>query len=213
MSTESLDLTVLNAAGESVGTKSVPTALFATKVKRGVLHQAVLWQRAKRRAGTHKVKTRAEASGGGRKPYAQKGTGQARRGSNTSPLMVGGGVAHGPKPHSYEVGLNKQERRLALCAALSARASEGRLLVVKDFGLSGIKTKSAAQVLKSVGVPQGKTALVVIPDGNQVLEKSLRNIEGIKVIRPLGVNVFDVLHRSFLIFVESALESVQERLS
>lgn len=210
---EAVELSVVDASGKSVGKKSVSSEFAAEKITISLLHQVVRWQRAKRRAGTHSVKTRAEVAGGGVKPWKQKGTGRARAGSNTSPLWVGGGVAHGPKPRSYEFRLNKKEKRAALSCAVSQRRLEGRLIVVDSFGLSGIKTKAAKAVLSAVGVKNGAKTLVVVPSDDMVLEKSLRNLANVKVIQAGGLNVYDVLHSEFLVFVGEAVTSVDERLN
>lgn len=204
---------VLSSSGKEVGSRALPEKLFGGKPNRHLLHQVVRWQGAKARAGTHSVKTRAEMTGGGVKPWKQKGTGRARAGSNTSPLWVGGGVAHGPKPRSYSFRLNSRERRNALLSAVTVRSGEGRLIVVDDFDLKEPKTKQAAVVLARIGIPAGSKVLTVIPKGEAVLSKSLRNIKGVTVSSVEGLNVRDVLGSRFLVFVGSALESTVERLS
>ena len=212
MNTEQIQIKLVDSNGAETGGKAVSAEIFANPVKAGLLHQVVRWQRAGWRAGTHSVLTRATMSGGGTKPWRQKGTGRARAGSNTSPLWVGGGIAHGPKPRKSDFKLNRKEKKLALCGAISARNSEGRLIAIEDFGLAEIKTKQAQQVLNSIGVSKGKSALVVVPEGSDELQKSLRNIEGITVTQPIGVNVYDVLNTQYLVMVGTALDAVQSRL-
>jgi len=205
---QQIEIEVLSAAGKKSGTKSVPAEVFATKPNIHLLNQVVRWQRAKKRAGTHTVKTRAEARGGGVKPWKQKGTGRARAGSNTSPLWVGGGIAHGPKQRSYEFSINKKERALALAGAISARQSAAKLIAVDDFSLKTVKTKDAVAVLAKVGVAKGASAVVVCANSSETLRKSLKNVAGVKLIDPAGLNVYDILKAEYLIFVGDALEQV-----
>lgn len=174
-----------------------------------LMHQVVRWQRAKKRAGTHSVQTRAEMTGGGKKPWKQKGTGNARAGSNTSPLWVGGGIAHGPKPRSYEFRLNKKERAKALRTALEVRRTEGKLYVMKSLSLSGYKTKDAVEALKKLSVPSRESTLLVIPAADLKVEKSFANIEGMKVVRLSGLNVYDVVSCKHVVMTEEALKQFQ----
>jgi len=191
----------------------VQGAIFGAKVNPGILHQVVRWQRAKSRAGTHTTLTRSAVSGGGAKPWRQKGTGRARAGSSSSPVWVGGGVAHGPKQRSYEFRLNKKERRQAICGALSQRRGEGRLMVIRDFGLSEIKTKAAVGVLRQgFGIEEGKKVLVVLPEGDEINTKSLRNISGVRILSTAGLNVYDVLNAEYVLMADDAIEPVQARL-
>lgn len=208
---ENIELDVVDSSGKKVGSRSVPASIFGVPMNEHLLHQVVRWQRAKARAGTHKSKTRAEVRGGGAKPWRQKGTGRARAGSNTSPLWVGGGTAHGPRPRDYGFRLNKAERRKALCCALSARVSEGKLAILKDFGLSEIKTKQAKQVLGALGI-DGEKVVVIIPDGDETSAKSLRNIARTVVYQPAGLNVYDVVNAQSVVIVDDALAGVQARL-
>lgn len=208
-----VELQVLDAKGKKVGTVAASEAVVAEAKRTDLLHEIVRWQRNKRRAGTHTVLTRAEARGGGAKPWKQKGTGRARAGSNTSPLWVGGGIAHGPKQRDYTFSTNRKMRRKALCAALSARVGEQKCLVVRDFGLTQIKTKEAATVLASLGITRGTRALVVLPADAEAAALSLRNIPGITVVSAEGLNVYDVLKAEYLLFSEPAFLSVHERLT
>ncbi len=209
---ENTEIKIINAEGKKVSDKSVKPGVLVKGTKRA-LHQIVRWQRAKKRAGTHAVQTRAEMTGGGIKPWKQKGTGKARAGSNTSPLWVGGGIAHGPKPRKYDFKINKKERKKALASALEARNSESRLIIVDDFGLTKIGTKSATKILRSIGIPDRENALVVVPEGSDILMKSLRNIEGIRVIRDDGLNVYDILRAHYVVIVADAFERIEERLA
>jgi large subunit ribosomal protein L4 len=203
-------IAVVNSKNEKVGEINLPEEIYAVPVKRGLLHEVVRWQMARWRAGTACTKTRGEVRGGGRKPWRQKGTGRARQGSIRAPHWVGGGVVFGPKPRDYSFKLNKKQRRLALKMALSTRAKEGKLLVVEDFGLSGIKTKDFVAFLKQLGV---EDALVVVPERDEVVEKSARNIPTVKVLAVEGLNVYDVLDHEYLIIKREALPKIEERLS
>ena len=207
------ELTLLDAKGKEVGKKAVSADVFGAKAPKHLYHQVVRWQRAKRRAGTHSTQTRAEMSGGGKKPWKQKGTGNARAGSNTSPLWVGGGIAHGPKPRDYEFRLNKQERKKALAGALTERQTEGRLLLISDLGLTEVKTKVAVEALAKLGIPRGEKVLVIVPDTDETTMKSVRNIQGVKALSPGGLNVFDILHHKYLVIVENALSDVEARFN
>lgn len=212
METETTQLKVMNARGEQAGTREASASVFNRKLNAGLLHEVVRWQRAGWRSGTHSCLTRAEASGGGAKPWRQKGTGRARSGSNTSPLWVGGGVAHGPHPRSYEFSLNRKQRKAALSQAISALRSEGRLMVVEDFGLSEIKTNRAAAVLTSLGIGQGESVLVVVAGDDRTTIRSLRNIAGVKILPPEGLNVYDVLDHRWLLLVGGAVDALERRL-
>ncbi len=207
------DLPLFDSTGKQVGTCAVSSETFDRKVGQHLMHQVVRWQRAKWRAGTHSTKTRATMTGGGKKPWKQKGTGRARAGSNTSSIWVGGGIAHGPKPRDYEFRMNRQERRLALIGALSSRHSDGRLLVVKDFGLKDVKTKDAAHVLESLGVARGQSVLIVLPETAEREGMSLRNIERVTLLAPAGLNVYDVLVNKYVVIAEDAIPAIEARLS
>ncbi len=207
------ELKLFDASGKEVGSKEVPAKVFAAKVVPSLLHQVVRWQRAKRRAGTHSTLTRAEMSGGGRKPWRQKGLGRARSGSNTSSIWVGGGVAFGPKPRDYEFALNKRERRQALCGAISARVKEGRCLGLSGFGLESVKTKAAAKVLSALGIKAGQKAAVVVGQDEEKEVLSMRNLKGITVLSPAGLNVYDILNAGYLVITEKGLEGINARFA
>jgi large subunit ribosomal protein L4 len=167
-------------------------------------------QLAKRRAGTASTRNRSEVRGGGRKPYRQKGTGRSRAGTIRSPLWRGGGVIFGPTPRDFGFSIPKKVRKQALRIALSARAAEGKLLVLNQFQLKEIKTKSFVEVLIRFGM---EDVLIVIDGENLNLERSARNVPGIKVLRVDGLNVYDILNHEHLILVKDAVKKIQERLA
>ncbi|MDI6716506.1 MAG: 50S ribosomal protein L4, partial [Actinomycetota bacterium] len=168
-------------------------------------------QLAAARRGTAKTKTRAEVSGGGRKPWRQKGTGRARIGSIRAPHWVGGGTVFGPLPRDYSFHVPRKMRRLALRSILSAKAREGRLIVIDDFGLSEPKTKEAAKILKNLNVTDKAT--VMVDKGQEVIEKSVRNIASVKVIYSSEINAYDLLDNEYLVMTRAALNSVEEALA
>ena len=209
---ESIELKVINSSGKKAGKKEVASFVFNESVPASLLHQVVRWQRACWRAGTHAVKTRAQMSGGGAKPWKQKGTGRARAGSNTSPLWVGGGVAHGPKPRKYDFKINKKDRKKALAGAIASRKNEERLIVLDSFGLSEVKTKKALEVLKSIGLANAKV-LVVLPEYDEAVFKSLRNVPGVKVIDAKAINVYDILSHEYLLVVAEAFAGIEVKIA
>lgn len=213
MTLEKSQIDVIDDEGKVIGQEPIGFFCGLTEVNRGLIHQIVRWQRAKSRAGTHSVLTRAMASGGGKKPWKQKGTGNARSGSNTSPLWVGGGIAHGPKPRSYEFSLNKRQRKDGLRQVLFSRYSEGRLRVVKDVSFPSMKTKEAAAFFSRIGLPKGASTLVVIADDAWKNERVFRNIPGVKVVRPEGLNVYDVVAAQHTILWANALPSIEDKLA
>jgi large subunit ribosomal protein L4 len=200
---------ITNISAEKVGEVELNDALFAVEVQPGILHEMVCMQRANRRRGTASTKTRGEVSGGGAKPWRQKGTGRARAGSRTSPVWRGGGTVFGPKPRDYSYKLPKKVRRLALRMALSARFSEGNLIVIDDFTLPAIKTKDFVKVMDNFKVDN---CLVVTGSDNENVILSARNAVGFKVLPPVGLNVYDILKHSKLILEQSTLAQLEERL-
>jgi large subunit ribosomal protein L4 len=208
---EKLEIKLFDKAGSEVGTRPISEAIFGVRVRSGLVHEVIRWQRAKWRAGTHKVKTRAEASGGGKKPWRQKGLGKARSGSNTSPIWVGGGVAHGPKPRSYEFALNKKLKKKVLCGVLSSRVVEGKCYALTEFGLDKPKTKEAISTLSSIGVV-GKKTLLVIGTNDLNGMKSTRNIERIKPLTASGVTTYDVVNSEYVLFTEAGLQEFESRM-
>ena len=182
--------------------------IFGAKVDKNLFHEVVKMQLANRRGGNACTKTRSEVSGGGRKPWRQKGTGRARAGSTRSPLWVGGGVVFGPKPRDYSYSLPKKVRRAALKSALSLKVKEGKLLIVDNLNLEEIKTKTFVSLLKRLAV---EDALIVDSD-NVNLERSARNLHTVKVLRPEGLNVYDILKYEYLLLTKQGAEKIQERL-
>jgi large subunit ribosomal protein L4 len=201
---------VLDMTGKQVGELELSDAIFGITPNEAVLHQAVVMQQASLRRGTHATKNRAAVSGGGKKPWRQKGTGHARHGSIRSPLWVGGGVVFGPQPRSYAFKLPKKVRRLAIKSALSAKVRDSELIVLDDLKLEQPKTKEMVKVLKNLGAD--KKALIVTNglDDNAVL--STRNIPGVKLITAEGLNVLDVLYHDKLIITRGAVHRVEEVL-
>jgi large subunit ribosomal protein L4 len=200
---------VKNLDGKTVGELELDDAVFGVEVKEHLLWEVVKFQRAKKRAGTHSTLRRDEVRGGGKKPYKQKGTGNARQGSTRAPNFVGGGSVFGPKPRDYEYSVPKKVRAGALRSALSLRAKESKLLVLDAFVLDVAKTKRVAGVLKTLGAG---SALVVDGKDNQNLARSLRNLPKAKYLAPEGVNVYDVLNHETLILTQATARALEARL-
>ncbi|WPM32326.1 50S ribosomal protein L4 [Hydrogenobacter sp. T-2] len=187
--------------------------VFNVEVKKHVLWEVVKWQLASRRQGSHSTKTRGEVSYSGRKLLPQKGTGNARHGDRGANIFVGGGVAHGPKPRDYYYPLPKKVRRLGLKMALSLKAKENNLLLVDSLDLGEVpKTKRAVEVLKTLGIYPQKV-LVVLPQKEEVIYKSFRNLPYVRVLPVEGLNVYDILWADKLLITSQALEKIYERLS
>jgi len=200
---------VYDQAKKEVGELTLAPEIFEVEVKPEILNLVVRAQRAKFRSGTHATKTKGLVSGGGAKPWRQKGTGRARAGSNRSPLWPGGGTIFGPQPRSYEFKVNKKVRKLALKMALSSRMLDASLTVVDHIRLEAVKTKDFALVAKTLGLTK---ALIVLPEDDNVLSLSARNIPGIKVLRQDLLNVYDVLRYPQLVLFQDAARAVEERL-
>lgn len=200
---------VVNTRNENVGQVELNDAVFNLEVKEYILHDVVRMQLAARRAGTACTKTRVEVSGGGVKPWRQKGTGRARAGSRTSPLWRGGGVVFGPKPRDYSFKLNRKVKKLALSMAMSARLQEENLIVVDDFTMEAIKTKDFVTVMKALNVNSG---LIIVDGEAENLQKSSRNVNGFKVLPSEGLNVYDILLHEKLVLVKPVIESLEKRL-
>ena len=190
-------LTVLDMSGKQVGDIELSESVFGITPNEAVLHEAVVMQQASLRRGTHATKNRAAVSGGGKKPWRQKGTGRARHGSIRSPLWVGGGTVFGPQPRSYAYKLPKKVRRLAIKSALSSKVNDNELIVLDELKMEQPKTREMVQVLKNLGVD--RKALVVADQVEENAELSARNIPGVKVIPAEGLNVLDVLYHDKLI--------------
>lgn len=199
---------VYNMEGAVVGSIELSDTIFGIEPNEDVLHRVVLNQLANRRQGTHSTKTRSEVRGGGKKPYRQKGTGRARQGSTRSAQWVGGGIIFGPKPRDYSYTLPKKVRRLAMKSALSTKLSSGNVIVLDTLELPEIKTQNMVRVLKNIGV--SGSALLVLQDKNVNVEKSARNLIGIKTARVNTINVFDILKFDKFVVTQAAVEKVQE---
>lgn len=185
--------------------------LFGAAVNEDLLYRAVRMQLANRRQGTHSTKTRAEVSGGGRKPWRQKGTGRARAGSRRSPLWVGGGTTFGPKPRSYETKLTRKMKRGALFSALSDRAREERLTLIDRIGFDEPKTKAAVALLDRLGLAGSTLVVVGSAEYNRPVKKSFTNLPRVKCIACGGVNVYDVLRHDHLLMTVNAVQELKER--
>lgn len=199
---------VLDAKGKKKGEVELATSIFGLEPNVPVMHQVVRAQRASWRLGTHDTKTRSDVRGGGAKPWRQKGTGRARAGSIRSPLWTGGGVVFGPHPSDYAFPVPRKMRRLALLSALSAKAAEGKVIVLADPGFDAPSTKRAAAMLAAAGVDGKATVVVAREDAATV--KSVRNLPSARAIEVDRINTYDVLDNEYLVFTESALASLQE---
>lgn len=201
---------VLSIEGSKVSSIELNDSVFGIEPNQHALFEAVTLQRASLRQGNHKVKNRSEVRGGGRKPFRQKGTGNARQGTIRAPHMVGGGVVFGPTPRSHSFKMPRKMRRLAIRSALSARVNEEVLTVVDDFKLEAPKTKELVSILGKLGAD--KKALIVLEDRNEAVEKSANNLQGVRVITATGLNVLDILSADRVIFTEGAITKAEEVL-
>jgi len=199
---------VYNMEGAVTGSLELSDAIFGIDPNEDVLHRVILNQLANRRQGTHSTKTRSEVSGGGRKPYRQKGTGRARQGSSRSAQHVGGGIIFGPKPRDYSYTLPKKVRRLAMKSALSGKVADGNLIVLESLELPEIKTRKMIEVLNNIGA--AKSALLVMNARDEKIECSARNITGIKTALVNTINVFDILKFDKFVVTKEAVLKVQE---
>ena len=201
------NVSVYNIEGKEVGTIELNDAVFGVEVNEHLLHMAVVNQLANKRQGTQKAKTRSEVSGGGRKPWRQKGTGHARQGSTRAPQWTGGGVVFAPTPRDYSFKLNKKEKRAALKSALTSRVEEKKFIVLDEINFGEIKTKNFQNVLNNLNVAK---ALVVLEDGNKNAELSARNIPSVKTARTNTINVYDILKYNTVIATKAAVETIEE---
>jgi large subunit ribosomal protein L4 len=201
---------VKTSAGKDAGTVDLAPELFGVQPNVPVMHQVVTAQLSHRRSGTQSTKTRAEVRGGGKKPFRQKGTGNARQGSTRAPQFSGGGVALGPKPRSYSQKVNKKVVRLALASALSDRANDGKVLVVDSWGFDGPKTKDAVKLLSALGVDG--TVLVVVGRDDDAAAKSFRNLTDVQLVLASELNAYDVLCNKYLLFTKDTLPVPSEKL-
>jgi large subunit ribosomal protein L4 len=202
-------VTVFDQDKNQVGEREIADAIFNTEVKGYLLHDMVRYQRAARRQGTASVKNRAAVAGGGRKPYKQKGTGNARQGTIRAPNFVGGGVVFGPQPRSYAFKLNRKVKQAALCCALSARYQGEKLTVLNGISLESISTKNFTLLMQRLELDG---ALVVIDQADSKVELSARNLHKVKVLRAEGVNVYDILKYPNLVLTEAAISQIEGAL-
>lgn len=201
---------VYNTQGAQVGEIALNDQVFGAKVNKALLHETVIMQLASRRQGTSAVKNRSAVRGGGRKPYRQKGTGQARHGSRRSPIWTGGGVVFGPSPRSYKFSLPKKARRVALKSALSAKVEEGEIIVLDGINLTEAKTKVMAGILANLKVSK---PLIVTAQFDELLDRAARNIPGALTMVSEGLNVYDLLAHDHLVITKDAVSKVEEALA
>jgi large subunit ribosomal protein L4 len=203
---------VYNIAGQQTGEIELNDTVFGVEVNEAVVHQALVMQLASQRQGNAATKTRAMVRGGGRKPWKQKGTGRARAGTIRSPLWVGGGTVFGPHPRSYSFRMPRKARRLAIKSALSAKVQSGELVVLEAIQYDQPKTKQVVELLKSFGLEERK-ALLITREADENVEKSSRNIPGVKALTTSGLNVFDLLHHDKLLITRDAVARIEEVLA
>lgn len=199
---------VINVEGKKVKELTLNDSVFGIEPNMNVVHSVVLNYLANQRQGTQNTKTRAEVAGGGRKPWRQKGTGRARQGSIRAPQWIKGGIALGPKPRSYKYKINKKERALAVRSVLSAKLAENELVVIDQFGLNEIKTAKFAKILNNIKI-EGKS-LIVIPENDVNVQKSARNIKGVKTTIVDTMTVYDILNARNLVITENAIKKIEE---
>ncbi len=201
------NVSVYNMEGKEVGTMELSDAVFGVDVNEHLVHMAVVAQLANKRQGTQKATPRSEVSGGGRKPWRQKGTGHARQGSTRAPQWTGGGVVFAPVPRDYTIRLNRKEKRLALKSALTSRVQEQKLIVLEDLKFDEIKTKKMQAVLDALNVSR---ALVVLNENDQNVVKSARNIENVQTALTNTINVYDILKYNTVIVTKAAVATIEE---
>lgn len=206
-----MNVSVFNMAGEEVGNVDLPESIFEARVNRGLMHQALVRQLANARQGTHKAKGRSEVNRTTAKMYRQKGTGNARHGSRRAPIFVGGGVAHGPKPRSYEKGMPRKMRRAALRSALTIKAGNGDIVVLDKLSLDMPKTKEMVVVLEQLA--KGASALVLLSERDENIDKSVRNLSNAKAIRASYLNIRDLLGYDKIVMPLSSLEALNSFLA
>ena len=201
------NVSVYNIEGKEVGSIELNDAVFGVEVNEHLVHMAVVNQLANNRQGTQSAKTRSEVSGGGRKPWRQKGTGHARQGSTRAPQWTGGGVVFAPKPRDYSFKMNKKEKKLALLSALTSKVNDNKIVVLDEFKLDEIKTKKFVQVLDNLKVSK---ALVVVGDDSKNVVLSGRNIPAVKVSNTNEINTYDVLKYDTLVVTKEAVAKIEE---
>ena len=201
------NVSVYNIEGKEVGKIDLSDAVFGVEVNEHLVHMAVVSQLANNRQGTQKAKTRSEVSGGGRKPWRQKGTGHARQGSTRAPQWTGGGVVFAPVPRDYSLKMNKREKRAALKSALTSRVEENKFIVIDEINFEEAKTKNFANILKNLDVSK---ALVVLEDDNKNAELSARNIADVKTAKTNTINVYDILKYNTVITTKAVVAKIEE---
>ena len=201
------NVSVLNMEGKEVGSMELNDAVFGVEINEHLVHQAVVLQLANNRQGTQKAKTRSEVSGGGRKPWRQKGTGHARQGSTRAPQWTGGGVVFTPVPRDYSFKMNKKEKRAALKSVLTSKVQENKFIVLDELKLAEVKTKEMKKVLDNLKV---NNALVIIGDDSENVALSARNIAGVQTASVNTINVFDMLKYNTIIATKSSVASIEE---
>ena len=201
------NVAIYNMEGKEVGTMELNDAVFGVEINEHLVHLAAVGQLANKRQGTQKAKTRSEVSGGGRKPWRQKGTGHARQGSTRAPQWTGGGVVFAPVPRDYSFKINKKEKRAALKSALTSRVEAQKLVVLDELKLEAIKTKDFVKVLNNLNVSK---ALVVMGDKDVVIEKSAANVPDVKTTQATLLNVYDILKYDTVITTKAAVEKIEE---
>mgnify|MGYP000590302722 FL=1 len=201
------NVSVYNIEGKEVGKIDLSDAVFGVEVNEHLVHMAVVNQLANNRQGTQKAKTRSEVSGGGRKPWRQKGTGHARQGSTRAPQWTGGGVVFAPVPRDYSFKMNKREKRAALKSALTSRVEENKFIVIDEINFEEAKTKNFANILKNLDVSK---ALVVLEDDNKNAELSARNIADVKTAKTNTINVYDILKYNTVITTKAVVAKIEE---
>ena len=207
-----MELKVLHTDGSETGeVVRLDDKVFGVEVSQHAMYLDVKAIMANRRQGTHKVKNRSEVRGGGKKPYRQKGTGHARQGSSRSPLMAGGGSIFGPEPRDYSLKVNRKVKRLARRSALTSKAQEGGIVVVEDFGFDQIKTSQMAGILKSLGL-DGRKTLVLMPEYDETVCKSGRNIPVLRVMEAAKASTYDILDSQTVVLQKAALKKIEETL-
>ena len=202
------NLAVVDMEGKNVGTIELAESVFGIEPNTAVMHQMVVNYLANQRHGTQSALTRAEVSGGGRKPWRQNGTGRARQGSTRSPQWTHGGIVFAPKPRSYRFTVNKKVRRLAMKSAFSAKAVDKGIIIVDSIAMTEYKTKKIAAMLEAIGAE--KKALIVLPENNSMIVKSASNIPGVKTAQVNTLNVYDILNAGTLVIAKDAVSKIEE---
>ncbi len=201
-------IAVLDKQGKKVSDIELNDGIFAITPNMSAMHLMVVSYLAAQRQGTQSTLTRSEVSGGGKKPWRQKGTGRARQGSTRAPQWTHGGIAHGPKPREYGIDVNKKVRRLAMKSALSSKVAENEMIVVESLNMDAIKTKEMAEVLSAVKAD--RKTLIVLPEKDDVIYKSARNIDGVKVALVNTLNVYDILNCNTMVVAKDAVSKIEE---